>query len=1559
MGKGIRGITIELDAKTTGLDKALADVNKRSKELNTELRDVNKLLKFSPDSTVLLEQKQKLLGDQVQATSKKLETLRKAEAQVQEQYDKREINEEQYRDFQREIVETESKLEHYKKQLQELEVEHKKLGESIQNAGKKIQEAGDKMYDVGKTLTKGLNVPITAAGTAAFKAAMDFETGMAGVRKTTDMTAGELDEMAQSLRDMAKEVPASVTDLTELAETAGQLGIEKENIVDFTRVMADLAVATDIIGSEGATNMAQFANIMQMSQKDFDRAGSAIVELGNNTATTESKILDMSKRLAAAGAQAKMSESDVLGIAAGLSSLGLEAQAGGSAFSKVINQIQLEVDTGADTLQDYASVAGMTADEFSKAWGEDAAGALTAFITGLGDTERLGRSTNEILDQMGISELRMGDALRRTSNANELFTNALAMSNRAWEENSALTTEASILYETTESKLRLAKNQMQDAAIELGQKLTPVITTVIEKVSDLVSGFTELSPKTQDNIIKFAGFAAILGPAITVIGKVTSTIGKLTNGIGSLVLKAREAESIKDFISSLSAAGKAGLVGAAAAAVGALTLLIAELAKTPAEIKKVKEAFESASTSISKAVGEYKAQTDQIDALKKELDSLTAIEKKSVKEKERLSTIVAQLNELMPELNLQYDEEADKLNLVGEALNDVIASSKSRLYQEMKNEIIRTQLGAQAEAMGKVVDKQVELEKKERLLKDVQQERYRLEAAGLTEAEQLYGKLSEKQLKRKGYTEDEIRLIKEVRENVKGSMNAYNEQFGVVERGYSNAGSTALAFSQNIGKTKTELDNLKGTTNDAATELDLYINALEETIEHSDDLAWQARETSKIVEESHQRMTGAVKDASEETIKAYWESTAEQEKALAEAEKQREEELKALEKYQRELDSKMSESNRSFSKFSDNKIDLANTTKKKFMDALEKENKAFKNYHENLQKIAQEQGPETAELLASFGPEAASLIQDFIDGADVDLKRLAEIAFDRNELAKWAAVEGWDGIGELGEGIGTDWIDGIIDGMNTRRRALNAKATELGKSVVKATKVSMDIASPSKEGIAIGENFTDSIGIGMENRRKELAKKAKSLAKDVVNSAKEGYEDIIDRAEKYVEQQQWIGNMSLSAEGYYWRQMYTSLKKGTDEYERALKNHQNVVKQMRSEMESATEKYSEQVARIDSDLANETERINQNYETESKRIKDQLARDTEQIQNELISASEAVREQLESDIKSLEDAYKNAYDNRVTQLTNITGLFARYQRKTAVPEAALIRNLASQVDALQDYSDLMAEIGKRVDNEALINELEQLGPNSLAELEAINRMSDEQLAEFVGLYEERYRLATEQATKELEPLKSETEQQIRDLNATARRELASLQQTAAAKLNEINRIAAAELNTLRAETKSQLEALNEIAAEELATLEAEWIQTVTDIVTGSEEQFDSMYQVGLDAIDKLEQGMLDSESSLLTTAESIASKVQSVIAAALNIPASSLPDTNAGAAAGQLSLLNSGSGGGGTTTKTGTGVKTGTGNITQNITIISPEPLTPSEVARQTKNASRVLAMEA
>jgi TP901 family phage tail tape measure protein len=539
--KKIKGITIEIGGDTKKLNKALSDVNATSKQTQDELKSVNKLLKLQPGNADAVAQKQELLGKAAKDAATKLEILQAGDKALEDQYKNGKITEQEYieqkRKMQREIGFAEVALHKLEKQIGRSTDKWRDMSIKMQAAGKQMQKMGESMANVGKKMAMGISAPLLALGGLATKSAIDFESAFAGVVKTVDATDAELAQLKEGIRSMAKEIPAAATEIAEVGEAAGQLGIHTPNILSFTRSMIDMGEATNLSATEAASAFARFANIMQMPQTEFDRLGSSVVELGNSSATTESEIIDMGLRLAAAGKQANMTEAEVMGIAAALSSLGLESQAGGSAFSKVIMKMQTAVETGNKSLADFASVAGMSADEFKKAFQDNAANALGAFVTGLGDTERIGKSATVMLDEMGLKELRLNDALKRTAGSGTLFADSIKMSSEAWEKNNALTKEAEQRYATTESQLKIFKNKMADLGISFGELILPTLTKLAEKIGKVIDSFNKLSPAAKNLIVKVGMVAAAMGPVLFLGGKLLSGVGFLTKGLGGLVLK--------------------------------------------------------------------------------------------------------------------------------------------------------------------------------------------------------------------------------------------------------------------------------------------------------------------------------------------------------------------------------------------------------------------------------------------------------------------------------------------------------------------------------------------------------------------------------------------------------------------------------------------------------------------------------------------------------------------------------------------------------------------------------------------------------------------------------------------------------------------------------------------------------------------------------------------------------------------------------------------------------------------------------------------------------------
>lgn len=424
----------------------------------------------------------------------------------------------------------------------------------------RFKALGSTMQSTGRKMTLGVTLPLAGMAGAAAKSAIDFESAFAGVRKTVDASESDMRKLESGIRDMAKEMPTAATEIAGVAEAAGQLGIKTPSILGFTKTMVMLGDSTNMSAEEAATSLARLANITGMSQNDFDRLGSTIVALGNNMATTESEITAMGLRLAGAGSQVGMTEPQIMSFAAALSSVGIEAEAGGSAFSKVMVDMQLATEKGGKKLNQFAKVAGMSASDFKKAFETDASGAIMKFIEGLGSAEERGESAIGILDGMGISEVRMRDALLRAAGASDVFSEALGIGTQAWEENTALTNEANQRYETTASKLLILKNNLIEVGIQIGGILIPYIQDFVSWLQGLIEKFQGLEPSTQDFIVKAGLMAAVIGPLLMIFGSLISavtTIGGALSGLAGMF--------------GLAGGAAAGTSGALAGATGAAT----------------------------------------------------------------------------------------------------------------------------------------------------------------------------------------------------------------------------------------------------------------------------------------------------------------------------------------------------------------------------------------------------------------------------------------------------------------------------------------------------------------------------------------------------------------------------------------------------------------------------------------------------------------------------------------------------------------------------------------------------------------------------------------------------------------------------------------------------------------------------------------------------------------------------------------------------------------------------------------------------------------------------
>ena len=312
------------------------------------------------------------------------------------------------------------------------------LGTSFINAGKQIQNVGVRATMAGGAIQAAFK-PLANILTGSIKAAIDYEDAFAGVRKTVNATEPEFKKLSDAIINMSKNMPESAEEIAGVMEIAGQLGIEgTDNLINFTKTAVMLGDTTNLSASEASTSLARFLNITGSGTSTVDRLGATLVDLGNNTATTEAEIMQMGMRIAAAGKQVNLTDADILGFSASLSSLGIGAEAGGSAFSKMMINMEVACETGGEKLDQFAKVAGMSADQFKTKFSKDAKGAIVDFLRGLNDIDKNGGSAIKVLDDMGIKEVRLRDTILRAAAGIDQMTGNLDLANSAYGNNTAL-----------------------------------------------------------------------------------------------------------------------------------------------------------------------------------------------------------------------------------------------------------------------------------------------------------------------------------------------------------------------------------------------------------------------------------------------------------------------------------------------------------------------------------------------------------------------------------------------------------------------------------------------------------------------------------------------------------------------------------------------------------------------------------------------------------------------------------------------------------------------------------------------------------------------------------------------------------------------------------------------------------------------------------------------------------------------------------------------------------------------------------------------------------------
>ena len=596
-----------------------------------------------------------------------------------------------YTDAQATVKKATEQYEEYEKGLKA--AERADEAQNLQNTGKRWKEVGEGIDTVTKPLQYAATA-LAAGGVASAKFAIDFENNFANVKKTVDATPEQLEKIRQEIIDMTtvginghSAIPQTTAELTELAAAGGQLGISQENIIDFTEVMAQMGTATNLVGEEGAATLARFQNVMGVGQNEIRNIGSAIVDLGNHSATTESEIAAMALRMGKYGSSVRMSAADVLGYSAALSSLGIEAQMGGSAIGRTWLSIEKAVANGGEGLKAFAKYSGKSAEEFKEQWNTDSSGAFNGLLKGLQSAENL----TVALDDLGINNTQDIQAMMALVNGYDLVTESVNRSNTAYQENTALQEEFNAKNETTASQMQIAKQNIIEAARGIGETMLPSIKDASTTVADFAKGLSQMSDEQKRTVVNTGATVIALGALSKVGVGVIKGAGDFVEGLGvisdKLPIIADATSAIK-----VSTAGLGSSFSALAPIFGAVLAPAAVVAGYKVVADHVTEAIEN-NAKLGQSYKELYSQwqdadnqVSHLENLRSEYEKLNESINSGTLNPEELESAKNRINDIMQEIKATTNDDTIKLMIDTGEFDTALAMAVSNA-KDSANEI--------------------------------------------------------------------------------------------------------------------------------------------------------------------------------------------------------------------------------------------------------------------------------------------------------------------------------------------------------------------------------------------------------------------------------------------------------------------------------------------------------------------------------------------------------------------------------------------------------------------------------------------------------------------------------------------------------------------------------------------------------------------------------------------------------------------------------------------------------------------------------------------------------
>ena len=708
MAETTREMVVRLTMDAGGFKKTANEINRQIRNIDSEIKGMG-----GDPSKSKLEEKLKLQQKAVENLQKAVDDAR-LKLQDADSDAKKLLEAKRLSGFETELANAEAKALLLKNQLSA--INYIKWGGIITGFGRAMQR-------MGRSFSMYVGAPLAALGISSFNAFKDYEMALARLKAALPDAGEEIERLNEAALEMSETIPVSYEEIMAIMTSLAKAGVPVGEIEGMTLALARMSAVTGMTAEEVGTSMVMFMNSMGLPMGNVDQLGAALVRLADESIATEADIFSMATRMAATGGLTGFTATEILSLAAAFASMGVQAEAGGSAASKLMKKMQLAAETG-ENVEGFANVMGVSAEEFSRMWDSSAADTMLAFFNGLSELDASGeQSVTAWLDEMELNEIRLSNLIALGASRPDMFKSLMGSGKEGFAENTALVEKAGIIFETTSGQIDMLANSARNAQADLGENVADTFQPIIDKVGELVKGFSELDEETQTRWVNIGATLVGVGAGATMIGTAAQGVGKIVTFVGKL--KGGEVTLFSKLIGAL--AGPAG--GWLLAAAGAAGIVAAiNSIKTPAEqiidgLKNIViDLDEDSYNATMAALAEVKAQSDALSGETGEYNqNISTAVKRGYGTVDMYGTALGYearfTQSEMARLAGQYAAEIDKLNgMIGAETNAAkqkaladqrdalksqwdaeVATAKSQ-YMEQVSALVSGMMAAQPEA---------------------------------------------------------------------------------------------------------------------------------------------------------------------------------------------------------------------------------------------------------------------------------------------------------------------------------------------------------------------------------------------------------------------------------------------------------------------------------------------------------------------------------------------------------------------------------------------------------------------------------------------------------------------------------------------------------------------------------------------------------------------------------------------------------------------------------------------------------------------------------------------